>query len=148
MRATDGMEGAMETIAEPRDTWAATELQTLDLGDTRRNRRLLRMVEDLAAQPTASIPQACGAWPATKGCYRFWDTPAVQPAAIRAAHRDATGARLDGHEMVLALQDTTELHCVCPPVRVQLHVHSVLAVSLAGVPLGFLHQHTWQRDPT
>jgi hypothetical protein len=30
-------------------TWAATELQTTDVGDMRRNRRLVNLVEDLAA---------------------------------------------------------------------------------------------------
>jgi hypothetical protein len=40
--------------------WAASELQYADLGDTRRNKRLVRLVEDLAAQPNASVPQASG----------------------------------------------------------------------------------------
>src|SRR5947209_15150320 len=126
----------MEIDGAPTDSWAATELKTLDLGDKRRNRRLVRVVENLIARPTASIPQACGAWKATKGCYRFWDTQAVKPAAIRAAHRDATCERLEGHETILAIQDTTDFNCACPSGRVHLHVHSVLAVSLAGVPLG------------
>ncbi len=30
--------------------WGASELQYADLGDTRRNKRLVRLVEDLAAQ--------------------------------------------------------------------------------------------------
>jgi len=36
--------------------WAASELQYADLGDTRRNKRLVRLVEDLAAQPNTSVP--------------------------------------------------------------------------------------------
>ncbi len=35
--------------------WAASELQYADLGDVRRNKRLVRLVEDLAAQPNASV---------------------------------------------------------------------------------------------
>lgn len=40
--------------------WAESELQQADLGDARRNKRLVRIVEDLAAQPASSVPQACG----------------------------------------------------------------------------------------
>ena len=42
--------------------WAATEFETIDLGDERRNKRAIRLVERLSAQPTASVPQACGDW--------------------------------------------------------------------------------------
>jgi hypothetical protein len=42
------------------EKWAAVELKQADLGDTRRNKRLVRIVEDLAAQPSSSGPQACG----------------------------------------------------------------------------------------
>ncbi|WP_416181184.1 transposase DNA-binding-containing protein, partial [Chloroflexus sp.] len=41
------------------------------LGDARLNRRLMRLVAALAAQPNASVPQACGSRAATKGAYRF-----------------------------------------------------------------------------
>ncbi len=36
--------------------WVAEELRFTDLGDARRNRRLVKIVEDLAAQPTVSVP--------------------------------------------------------------------------------------------
>ena len=42
--------------------WAATEFESIDLGDPRRNRRAIRLIERLSAKPTASIPQACGDW--------------------------------------------------------------------------------------
>jgi hypothetical protein len=38
--------------------WAAEELWDVDLGDVRRNRRLVKIVEDLVAQPNQSVPQA------------------------------------------------------------------------------------------
>ena len=34
------------------ENWASKELEHVDLGDARRNKRLVRIVEDLAAQPT------------------------------------------------------------------------------------------------
>ncbi len=46
--------------------WAAQELQHARLGDPRRKGRLVTLVEDLAAQPGASVPQASGTWAKTK----------------------------------------------------------------------------------
>jgi hypothetical protein len=138
--------------------WAAAELRHARLGDQRLNRRLVRIVEDLAAQPTASVPQASGTWAATKAVYRFWDSESVTPEAIRASHRQSTVARVAGEALVLAVQDTTDLDFAHHPAtqglgplenqhQAGLKVHSVLAVNAEGVPLGLLHQAVWVRDP-
>jgi len=139
-------------------SWAAQELQYAQLGDARLNRRLVCVVEDLAAQPTASVPQASGTWAATKGCYRFWDSEKVTPAGIRASHTRTTRARVRGHRVVLSVQDTTNLDFAAHPAAQGLgpldnahqrgmKVHSSLAVSAEGVPLGLLHQEVWVREP-
>jgi hypothetical protein len=39
-------------------SWAGEELKTADLGDKRRNQRLIKIVEDLSAMPIASVTQA------------------------------------------------------------------------------------------
>ncbi|MCI0671460.1 MAG: IS4 family transposase, partial [Myxococcaceae bacterium] len=65
------------------------------------------------------------------------------PAAIREAFFDATKRRLAGPRRVLAVQDTTGLDLAVGP----LHVHSTLAVTLQGVPVGLLSQFVWARDP-
>jgi len=38
-------------------SWAREELANVDLGDVRRNRRLVTIVEDLTSHPSASVPQ-------------------------------------------------------------------------------------------
>lgn len=141
------------------EQWAAAEVGSAELGDARRTKRLITLVEQLAAQPTASVTQACaGNWAAIKGAYRFWDAAAVTPAAIRAAHHRATVQRLGSHPLVLAIQDTTELNYTAHPGTAQVGplagrgqqgilVHSTLAVSPDGVPLGLLAQESWTRDP-
>ncbi len=51
-------------------SWAEEELSGADLGDKRRNRRLVKIVEDLAAKPNESVPQAsreCGSFTAKMG---------------------------------------------------------------------------------
>src|SRR6478672_611404 len=139
-------------------TWAARELQTLDLGDARRTRRVHHLVDGLVARPQASLPDACQTWAASKAAYRLLDNAAVTPDAIHAAHVDATVARLAGQRRVLLIQDTTSLdfshHAATQglgplehPASRGLKVHSALAVTLDGVPAGLVCQQVWARDP-
>jgi hypothetical protein len=140
-------------------SWAATELGSACLGDARRTSRLIALVDTLATHPCLSIPQAChGDRAAIKAAYRFFASAEVRPAAIIAAHRDATGARCAPYPVVLALQDTTELNFTHHPATTGLGplraakqqgflVHSVLAASPDGVPLGLLDQQQWARHP-
>lgn len=139
--------------------WAAEELKYADLGDRRRNKRLIRLVSDLAAQPNVSVPQASGDWAATQGAYDFWQSPHVKAEAIRQAHQTSTLERVKQHAVVIAIQDTTELSFTHHPSKkgmgyldnpagCGLKVHSVLASTEGGVPLGVLHQQVWRRDPT
>jgi hypothetical protein len=138
--------------------WAADELCHLDLGDARRTRRLIQTVETLATQPETSVPQAAGSWAQTKAIYRLWSNPAVEPAAIRAAHYQRTAERALGQPLLLAVQDTTDLDLRHHPATTGvgalgsgqgrgLKVHSTLAVTPAGVPVGLLDQQLWARDP-
>ncbi len=138
--------------------WITTELGTAVLGDRRRTQRLVRLADALAARPTAAIPAACGNWAATKAAYRFFDDEAIAADAILAAHVAATVRRADEEPLVLALQDTTQLELSNHPAldgagplagagQRGLLVHSVLAATDDGVPLGLLHQHRWARDP-
>ena len=140
--------------------WSALELRHVDLGDQRLNKRLVKLVDDFLAKPEASVPLASGDWAATKAAYRFWDNPRVDPDDIRAAHRNITLERLAEHhdEPLLAIQDTTSFDFTDHPEitglgylghskRRGFWLHTVLAVSAAGIPLGPLHQHTWTRDP-
>lgn len=137
--------------------WAASELQYADLGDTRRNKRLVRLVEDLAAQPHASVPQASGDLAATQAAYDFWSSPHIKAQAIREAHQRSTIERVKQHSIIIGIQDTTELNFTHHPRKKGmgyldnansrgLKVHSVFCSSTNGVPLGILHQQVWSRD--
>jgi hypothetical protein len=142
--------------------WAQQEVGQAHLGHAARTTRLVRIVEDLVARPAGSVPQACEDWAATKGAYRFWDNEHVEAAAIRQAHSEQTLARCQGQELILAIQDTTDVdysthaatrglghlqgkrtHGKLPQ---GLKVHSVLAASPEGVPLGLLYQQVWVRE--
>jgi hypothetical protein len=76
------------------ESWATQELRYADSGDARLNKRLAKIVEDLAGQPESSVPEACGDWASTKGAYRFWDNPNVEPCSVLSTHEQSTVDRL------------------------------------------------------
>lgn len=139
------------------EKWATEELQQADLGDARRNKRLMRLVEDLACQPASSVPQACGNIAATSAAYDFWNSPYFQPDDIRNAHIASTIKRIKEHQVILAIQDTTNIDLTAHPATsglgyldhrqsFGLKVHSTLAATINGVPLGIINQQVWARD--
>ena len=139
-------------------SWAQVEFHDLELGDARRTARLIRLVDDLSAQPTGSIPLACGGWPETKAAYRLLDNPAMEWREILEVHTTRTVERMVGQPVVLCLQDTTELDFTSRPgiaglgrlsdeAQHGLYVHPTLAVTPAGVALGVLDAWMWARKP-
>ena len=76
---------------------------------TRLNKRAISLIEDFSAKPTASIPQACGDWTDTQAAYRFFDNDKVDWQDILAPHIQNSVARMAAHDVVLCIQDTTEL---------------------------------------
>lgn len=134
--------------------WARAELKGLDLGDRRRNGRMAEFVARSSLRPAASIPETCGDWAATKGTYAVLDRDAVTPEAILAPHFDRTRERAAEHAVVLVHQDTTSLDYtrhrateglgpLSLPFLRGLWVHSALAATPDGVPLGLVHQERW-----
>jgi hypothetical protein len=139
------------------ESWAESELKYADLGDKRLNKRLVKMVEDFANQPNASVPQACGDWAGTQGAYDFWGNKRVKASDIRDAHACSTRERIKKHSLILAIQDTTELNLTHHRATQGLgyldsassrglKVHTTLCVSSTGIPLGVLNQEVWFRD--
>jgi hypothetical protein len=137
-------------------SWVRNELRTTQLGHKRRTDRLIQMVADLAEQPGASIPQACEDWWKTKAAYRFWDNKAVTSEGLLSGHREMTIRRSAECPVVLAVQDTTEINLshhpatqgtgyLANPKSQGMLVHSLLAVSGEGTPLGLLDQKIWVR---
>lgn len=137
--------------------WVEEEMRCLRLRDQRLTVRTKGVIEMLIQHPTVSLPEASGNWAATKAVYRLLGNPRVEEDAIRRAHYQATRERVAGKERILAIQDTTELNYTGKQVAESmghlanqytrgLLMHSVLAASEQGVPLGLLHQQIWTRD--
>jgi hypothetical protein len=138
------------------EEWIKQELEKTELGDQRRTKRLMKIVSNLSEKPEASVPQASVTWSQTKATYNFWDSPYIKPSMIRQGHQNATVERIAKHQVVLAIQDTTELNYTSHKAlsgtgyldskyAKGLKVHSVLTVSTQGIPLGIIEQEVWSR---
>lgn len=144
-------------VVEPED-WIETEFGAADLGDERRTQRLLTLMEQLAARPGASLPEACGRRGHLKAAYRFFANEAITPEELWASHIAATSGRAAAVPVVLAVQDTTELDWgaesataglgpLGAPSHQGLLVHTTLAFTPERLPLGIVAQAVWARDP-
>ena len=139
-------------------SWATEEFSKLRLKDRRLDQRCQKMAGALEQQSTEPINQACEDWADTKAAYRFFDNPKVAPDKILAPHCQPTVKRMKSHPLVLAVQDTTFLNYTHHPQTEGLGeigtkqqnqrgfgMHSTLAVTPQGLPLGFLAQQFFER---
>jgi hypothetical protein len=136
-------------------SWAWDETSTSWLADPRLDLRLSRMLEGFAQHPEASCPEALGRAGA-KAAYRFWNNERVHAEEVLAPHADQTEQRSMAYPVVLVAQDTSEINLTDHPATRGtgylgaphcrgLLLHSLLAVSPTGVPLGVIRQFTWVR---
>lgn len=137
--------------------WVEQELVSADLGDPRRDRRFRKLVEQCSRKPDGTFNEACPSQADKKAAYRFVENEAIAPEALREPHYEATWRRVAGHERVLVVQDTSGIDLTahgktrglgpldCGFTRGFL-VHSGLAVTVAGEPLGLVHQEVWIRE--
>lgn len=135
----------------------AVELQGINLGDQRLNKRSVKVIEALAADPQASVNGAVNGWGETQAAYRFFNNPQVTPEQILLPHRQATVRRMQAQAVVLLLQDTTELDYTAHPPRDAgrldhwerrgWYQHVELAVTPDRLPLGVVAAESFDRDP-
>jgi hypothetical protein len=138
--------------------WIADELRTADPGDKRLDRRFNAVLEQLSQHAAASIPAACGGYAETAAAYRLFDSDKVTLEKILAPHREATRQRLQGHRVVVLVQDTTEIDVTRPErqmggagpldagARRGPLLHLLHAFTPDGTPLGTLHHQCRARD--
>lgn len=149
--------------------WAEREVDEGAFKDARLGRRCAGLLKQIGDAMGESIPYACQDWANTKAAYRFLSNARVDEADILSGHFAATRARCDAFEgPILLLQDTTEFSYQRADVkgigitksvnsgrdkqgRVRSHtvcgmlMHSSLAVTTQGVPLGLSAVKFWTR---
>ena len=137
--------------------WAAHEWATADLGDRRRNRRLIKVAQQLGDKPSQSIPGACGGWTNTAGAYRLLSNDSFGWRDVLEPHAQRTMQRMAQEKLVLCLQDTTELNFngqtieglgpLSYEAQRGMYLHPTYAVSTQREPLGLLDAWMWAREP-
>ena len=138
--------------------WAEEELQTINMGDKRIDRRAKQLLSRIGSKPTISIPAACNGWPETKAAYRLLDNGAVKPEKILEPHRECTLNRLADEGIVLCIEDTSELDYTdksdidgLGPLNYEnrqgLYLHPMLAVTPDRLCHGVLNWRTVVRAP-
>ena len=146
------------------NNWVLQEISTVNFGDKRLDKRFSNILSNIAANPEASIPQACADWKETKGLYRFLSNPKVNTDKILQPHIDATISRIKNERTVLMIQDTTEIDYTSHKsvedlgvigtkvagyknMRRGIYLHSTIAVTPAKNCLGVFDYLMWTRDP-
>lgn len=139
------------------DHWAEKEFGNAPLGDKRLSNRLVEIANDKVSHPSRSYCGVAGGdWPKVKAYYRLIDKPddsAVTMPNILLPHRERTIRRMKAQQTVLCIQDGSDLNYSnldkCEGLGVigsnqtsakskGLHLHSTLAVTTTGLPLGVL----------
>lgn len=132
------------------------EVDHLQLGDPRRSRRFVKIVNQLVNNPSCSITDREYSWGDVKGAYRFLSNVNVKESALAEGINKATLQRCLQNETILCIQDTTNLSfesCSAKGLGYLDHgygsglmSHNILAVDVQGCALGILDQHIWARD--
>ncbi len=147
--------------AKPPLDWAEEEFGRCRLSE-RLTQRLMSLARDFWARPMANLPEACGSATKMQAAYRFLANDDVLFETLLQPHYAATEGRiseLGEGSVVLVPQDTTSVNyshlsiAGLGPIGTTaegaqgLHLHSSLAMTVQGVPLGFVNAQCWARDP-
>jgi hypothetical protein len=149
--------------------WTEGEIDETAFKDARLGRRFGDLIRQISDGMGESIPYACHDWASTKAAYRFLANDRVEESEILKGHFAATRSRFAAScGPVLLIQDTTEFvyqreasgqigmtksvnsgrdkrgrlrhHTVCGML-----MHSSLAVTTEGLPLGLSAVKFWTR---
>lgn len=151
------------------DNWINKEVGGCRFRDLRLGKRFGRLLEMMSNGIGQSVPYACQDWANTKAAYRFFSNTKVTEDQILAGHFQATGGRLaQADQKILMLHDTCEfsfqrdkdskIGLLGRPscgkskdgrikfITVRgILMHSSLAITLEGLPLGLAAIKFWTR---
>ena len=147
-------------------SWVAGEIAGCNFQDARLGKRLGSLLQQLSDGIGRTVPLACQDWASTKAAYRFFDNDRVDEQTILAGHFQATRERVNALAgPVLVLHDTTEFSYMrqqpelvglsggsvrrngqeTTGKRCGILMHSSLAVTPGGLPLGLCAIKFWSR---
>lgn len=160
------------SVAEANDSedWITEEFAGARFADKRLGSRFRALLGQLSSSPGEPIPLVCQDWANTKAAYRFLDNDRVSEAEILAGHFQATRERAAATSgPILLLHDTTEFSYQREDIdalgKTRINIagayrdgtpryytacgilmHSSLAVTTDGLPLGLTAVKFWSRE--
>ena len=151
------------------ESWLDREIEGSEFQDVRLRKRFAMLLERLWKGMGQTIPLACQDWANTKAAYRFMDNDRVSEHDILRGHFQATAQRFSTtFGPILVLQDTTTFSYerehpelvgyagsaitsaerrgrTKPSPQCGILMHSSLAVTTEGLPLGLTAIKFWSR---
>jgi hypothetical protein len=139
--------------------WIQEELSQANFSDLRINKRFQVLSKELASQPSLPINHASTDWASAKAAYRFFDNPKVMPNKIMDGHYKSTQVRMQNYKRIVVAGDTTvldfskhlktsDLGSISKSHGQDLQgliMHTTLAMTERGLPLGVLDNQIWPR---
>jgi hypothetical protein len=127
----------------------------LELGDIRRNERLVTLINQVTDQPGTSIPQHNDSWSETKATYEWFKNEQVSIDKLEKAIQHYGAAQLAAQPSILVIHDisnisyndlkATGLGYLDNKQGRGVMCYTCLAATTTGLPLSLLYQHTWIR---
>lgn len=130
----------------------------LKFSDKRLKKRFFKIMDAFSSDPGGSILSACGSREQAKAAYRFFANDACSYEELRCSISKSTIEKMRHlpQEKILLLQDTTSISFgnrkgingmgyYCDSEQKGMLVHSCIAVTQAGIPLGLVFQETFTR---
>ena len=142
------------------DSCPRQEVANAPLGDARRIRRYVMIIDAFVRRPDASVPEAMGDEARLEGYYRMMRNEAIDHFKLLEAHFDGARRRSEAVKAVLVVHDTTELAFEIDDEPAREHLarlsanrqgfewHASLAVSADGLraPLGLVASRPFVHD--
>jgi hypothetical protein len=140
------------------ESWARNEMAGVEVWDQRCRGSLERICEQVLARPEESFSAVCGPGLRQAGG-RIFGAEQMSVEKMLAGHVEQTAQRCQAQGEVIVAQDTTDVNYTTHkgttglgPINGNPHsrgllMHTALALTTEGVPLGVLSQETWARDP-
>ena len=137
--------------------WVENEMEWLDLGDSRLDRRAKLCISQFS-RIAASTPDACQGVGDLEATYRLANNPKAQMVDILSEHNRSTIQRTSGDSVVYLIQDTTVIDLTKPKRQVEgagplesnqkfgFYYHPLYAVNSDGLSQGVVDQVVWARD--
>jgi hypothetical protein len=154
----------MNVHLQPAGQWAQMEFGSVQLHDARYSKRLVKIADNLAANPGGTLPQAFPEWAELKAAYRFFADPRNSFEQIQGPHRQRVLKECCHPGEYLLIEDTSKLDFTgrcCEDMGYTgsggrgFFLHTTLAVRVhswdlnqrpEGVVLGLLSQQCWNRS--